>query len=193
MKKVLLLVLLFTGFFSYSQISFGPKHYGKPGKFGKETLDNFKKTTTIFVFSNVYEKEVYDNILKKSWGVTPYKIVAQEDFNPFDYQENYSFAQVAGFKTVKTTKMGSIVTKLYTYFDFSMYDFESINKKASKLNQKKLKKRLMVFFLKTKLVLPVLICFQIATLFILPSTNLWMKYLIPCSTIRFSTTILLEC
>lgn len=142
MKKVLLLILLFTSFISHSQISFGPKHYGKPGKFDKETLENFKKTTTIFVFSNVYEKDIYENILKDSWDITSYRIVAQQDFNPFDYQENYSFAKIGGFKSVKTTKMGSIVTRLYTYFDFLMYDFESINKKAAKLNPKKLKKKI---------------------------------------------------
>ncbi|WP_411030160.1 hypothetical protein [Spongiimicrobium sp. 3-5] len=150
MKKVLLLILLCTGFISHSQISFGPKHYGKPGKLDKEILENFKKTTTIFVFSNVYEKDIYENILKDSWDVTSYKIVAQQDFNPFDYQENYSFAQVGGFKSIKTTKMGSIVTRLYTYFDIFLYDFESINKKAAKLNPKKLKKKIDDIFTENK-------------------------------------------
>ena len=142
MKKHILFILLLTCIYSYSQVSVGPKHYGKPGKFKSGTLKNFKNSTTIFVFSNVFDKEVYEDILKNSWTVTQYKIVSHEDFNPLDYDKgNYSFATLQGFKRVKTTKMGSIVVSLYTHFDILMYDFESINKKLEKLSPKKIKKK----------------------------------------------------
>ena len=142
MRISLLTLFLLIFFYSHSQISFGPKHYGKPGKFKEENLNAFKNSTTIFVFSTIYDEKIYEDILKDSWNATPYKIVSLKEFNPFDYQGNYSIAKISGFKRIKTTKSGAALTRLYTFFDFFTYDFESINKKIEKLSEKKLEKKL---------------------------------------------------
>ena len=143
MKKYLFLLVVLTSLSLYSQISFGPKHIGKSSKFKKGILEKFKQTTTIFVLSDIYNEQAYKAILDKSWTVTPYKIVSHKNFNPFDYKEgNFSFAEVSGYKITKTTKMGSIVHKLYTFVDFYMYHFDEIEKGLSKLSEKKAKKKM---------------------------------------------------
>ncbi|OEK09886.1 hypothetical protein A8C32_10275 [Flavivirga aquatica] len=144
--KLTTLVLLFSIIFqSYSQISVGPKHKGKPGKFKKGVLDKFKNTETIFVLSDVYERDVYEEILEKTWSVTPYKIVEFEDFNIKKYLSNkYSIANLSGFKRIKQMKYGGTSTSLFTYFDFKIYDSESIHEELKKLASKKVssKKRI---------------------------------------------------
>ena len=96
--KILLLLITFQ---SYSQVSVGPRHIGKSEKFKKGVLDKFKSTETIFLLSNIYEKEVYEKILKDSWDVTPYKVVDLESFEIENYLSNkYSVAQLAGFKKI---------------------------------------------------------------------------------------------
>ena len=138
MKTKILLLLLFISFKSFSQISVGPKHTGKAGKFKKGVLEKFKKTETIFVLSNIYEKELYEKILSASWNVTPYKIIQSEDFILEDYlSDNYSIADISGKIIVKDMKYGGTVSRLYTYIDFKLYDDKSISEERNKLSQKK--------------------------------------------------------
>ncbi|XKW98112.1 hypothetical protein R8G64_06380 [Tenacibaculum maritimum] len=58
MKLKVLLLLLIT-FQSYSQVSVGRRHVGK-SKNLKRSIRKFKNTETIFLLSNIYEKEVYE-------------------------------------------------------------------------------------------------------------------------------------
>jgi hypothetical protein len=151
MKLKILLLLLIT-FQSYSQISVGPTHMGKARKFNKGTLEKFKNTETIFVLSNIYEKEVYEKILKESWDVTPYKIVDLENFKLEDYLSNkYSIAHLTGFKRItqqishdintRQIKYGVTGTYQFIYFDIIMYDSNAIFKELKKLSPKRRKKK----------------------------------------------------
>ncbi|MCD9611690.1 hypothetical protein [Tenacibaculum maritimum] len=136
MKLKVLLLLLIT-FQSYSQVSVGRRHVGKSKKFKKGVLEKFKNTETIFLLSNIYEKEVYEKILKDSWNVTPYKVVDLEGFEIENYlSSKYSVAQLAGLK-----RSGGGSTSLFTYIDFKIYDSDAIFKKLEKLSPKKRKKK----------------------------------------------------
>ncbi|MFL0121226.1 hypothetical protein V2611_05440, partial [Tenacibaculum maritimum] len=136
MKLKVLLLLLIT-FQSYSQVSVGRRHVGKSKKFKKGVLEKFKNTETIFLLSNIYEKEVYEKILKDSWNVTPYKVVDLESFEIENYlSSKYSVAQLAGLK-----RSGGGSTSLFTYIDFKIYDSDAIFKKLEKLSPKKRKKK----------------------------------------------------
>lgn len=142
MRIKVILILLFISFQSFGQVSVGPKHTGKSGKFKKGVLAKFKSTETIFVFSNIYDKETYEELLKDTWTVTPYKIVNIADFDIENYlDEKYSVAQLAGFKRIKQMKSGGTSTSLFTYVDIRMYDKEAITKKLSKLSEKKKAKK----------------------------------------------------
>ncbi|MFL0073925.1 hypothetical protein, partial [Tenacibaculum maritimum] len=106
-------------------------------KFKKGVLEKFKNTETIFLLSNIYEKEVYEKILKDSWNVTPYKVVDLESFEIENYlSSKYSVAQLAGLK-----RSGGGSTSLFTYIDFKIYDSDAIFKKLEKLSPKKRKKK----------------------------------------------------
>ena len=100
----------------------------------KWRFQKFKKsTTTIFVWSDVIEKEVYENLLKEYWTITPYKIISAEEFNLEDYRsDEYSFGRIWGYKKNKTTKMGSKVSSIYTYFKFSVYGKDKKSSKKSR-------------------------------------------------------------
>jgi len=106
-------------------------------------MSEFKATKTIFVFSTIFEKEQYEKLLAETWTVTPYEIIAAEDFNIMDHlDKNTSIARVTGHKKVKQMKSGGTATYLYTYFEIGMHEKEDILKKVSKLSEKKLKKKL---------------------------------------------------
>ncbi len=142
MKNKILLVTLLTFFFSYSQISVGPVHYGKAKKFNKSELEKFKKTETIFVLSSIYERDVYEEILKNSWTVTPYKVVDIEEFDIEDYlSDKYSIAQIKGSILEKQKGSGIVGTYLFTYFEINMYDSEKIFKRLDAMSPKKRNKK----------------------------------------------------
>lgn len=139
MKLITILLFLCFSFQSYSQISVGPKHIGKSSKFKKGVLERFKNTETIFVLSDVFEKEEYEEVLKSSWTVTPYRIVEFKDFELKKYlSDKYSIAQLGGFKRIKEMKYGGTSTSLFTYVDFNIYDSESIFEDLKKLSSKKI-------------------------------------------------------
>lgn len=137
MNVKLLFVLFLVIFQGYSQVSVGPRHIGRSQDFKKGVLEKFKNTETVFLLSSVYEKEVYEEILRESWDVTPYRIVELEEFDIADFlNEKYSFAQLSGFERVYHTKHGGY-SSLFTYVDFQMYDQEKIKKKLSKMSDKR--------------------------------------------------------
>ena len=47
----------------------------KSSEFENKRFDDFKKTTTIFVLNNLYEKKQYEEMLKSSWTITPFEVV----------------------------------------------------------------------------------------------------------------------
>lgn len=103
----------------------------------KDVLDSFKATETIFILSNAYETQVYDNILKDVWKVTPYKIVRIEDFNPLEYLDGkHSFAMLDGNVVMK--KSG---TYLHSYMSFFMFNQEDKLKEIEKYKKKTGKKK----------------------------------------------------
>lgn len=155
MKKYLILLFAFVSFAGHSQISFGAKHRGKPSDLKKETLERFKSTTTIFVLSDVLSTSEYEQLLKDTWTVTPYKLVSHKDFGLLDmYQKNYSFAMLTGFKVVKKEMGMTKSASLHTYFDVAMYDGDEIAEKLGKLSsdlkEKKKKKKVKAIFNENK-------------------------------------------
>lgn len=93
MRKLLFIIIPLLGIYCQSQITVGPPEGANPVFFLKKDIKDFKKTTTIFVFSNAFEKHIYEDILEKSWTVTPYKIIDYKNFNIRNYLGNeFSFA-----------------------------------------------------------------------------------------------------
>jgi len=131
MKKFFWLFLLITCS-TYSQISVSARHTGKVAKFKKEELQKFKETTTIFVFSDIYDIDVYEQILENSWDVTPYEIVPVQEFNILDFLDGkHSFATIEGYLKTISKSSGLEYTKLYMHFDISMYNSDEILKKLT--------------------------------------------------------------
>ena len=143
MRKFLFILFFITSFKSVSQVSVNRiNYYHKLLKVKDETFERFHKTTTVFIFSNLYEREIYEEILSKSWNVTPYKIVNIEEFKLLDYLNgSYSFASVKGntLTTQNMSKIGTSATYLYSDFEFFMYKDKELLKelKSPKIKSKK--------------------------------------------------------
>lgn len=129
MKKIFTVLLFAISVMSYAQLSMRTDK--------KELLDRFKNTETVFILSNAYETRVYDDILKQTWTVTPYKIIKIEDFNPLEYMDDkHSFAMLDGNVVIK--KNGSY---LHSYMSFFIFDHEDKLKEIEKFKKKTGKKR----------------------------------------------------
>ena len=142
MKLKIVLAFFLISLVSNSQISVGARHVGGKKSFSKGVLDKLKATETIFILSNVYDKDTYENLLKDTWTITPYKLISFEDFKIEDYlNDAYSFVELGGHIKIKEPKYGGgAITRLYTYIDFKMYDNTSIIEAKTKLSDKKWKK-----------------------------------------------------
>jgi len=131
MKKILfLLVTLCISTFSHSQIRVVEK---------KESLSKFKGTQTIFLLSNVYDTKTYEELLKDTWTVTPFKVIKYEDFNPQEYVSGaYSFVTLAGSR-VQTAQQSVYHSAYMHFFMFNTKAKEKELKKWAKKPEEKKK------------------------------------------------------
>lgn len=91
----IIIAFLFLSVYSYGQTALGYdfrnneiKKYDEDG-----TLKRFKNSETIFIFSNFIDKTQMEELLKKAWTVTPFKVISESEFNINNYLNgNYSFA-----------------------------------------------------------------------------------------------------
>jgi len=143
MKRIIVIGVCFLNLVSvFSQVYVGPSKTNKAKNFGNKYFEDFKKTTTIFVLSNIFKKEEYEKILKETWTVTPFKVVNYNDFDISNYLNGkYSISQLTGFKRIKTKESGLTSTSVYLSLDTRIYDTETISKKLGKLTPKKMKKK----------------------------------------------------
>lgn len=143
MKQILtLFIALFFLTNSAAQIASQQKLAGKLKKIEKSDFEHFKTTTTIFILSNIFDKEQYEKLLSEYWTVTPYKIVNINDFNRLDYMTpEYSFAELQAYALSKQ-KAGmqvfvkSIIAVIDVYF-IQTDKIESAKTALAKLNPSK--------------------------------------------------------
>ena len=92
-------MLIFRRIFSLSLfILFGLNCYAQVSYFAKESipddkLELLKKTTTLFTlqYKDYAELEKFDEAIRKSWTITPYKIIKPQELASYDTLTNYSF------------------------------------------------------------------------------------------------------
>ncbi len=74
------------------------------GKFKHDDLEDFKKTTTIFIIGNESKEEERKQIelaFKAAWKVTPYKVVSIDDGAEYKDKKGYSFFTSSTLKFVE--------------------------------------------------------------------------------------------
>lgn len=137
-RSTFTILFIFICVTSFSQISVSPRHIGGSKNFKKGTLESFKKTTTVFVLSNIYSTSEYETILNMSWKATPFKVVSLSEFNIAEYLDgNYSIATLEGYKkTMQTTTGVDKYSYLHAYIDIYMFDIERLNKKLESLKKR---------------------------------------------------------
>ena len=102
----------------------------KSSEFENKRFDDFKKTTTIFVLNNLYEKKQYEEMLKSCWTITPFKVIDLKDFKYEDYlSDKYSFCMMYG----NTMHFSDKNKKTKFLIHFYILDMDLVNKKKSKL------------------------------------------------------------
>ncbi|MBC7643076.1 MAG: hypothetical protein H7174_12195 [Flavobacterium sp.] len=131
MKKfILILMFLLTSIVSNSQVVVSQEIYYRNEKVTPENFKKFKATTTIFILSNIYEKEKYVKILTDSWKVTPFEVVNIDDFDFKNYlSDKYSFAMLNA-KSWSEPGRGPI---LFSAIEFFILDNVKISKKIEKV------------------------------------------------------------
>lgn len=128
-KNTILIIILLFGFVMQAQvaISMATGLNGR-SKFEKERFTAFKNTTTIFVLNNLYEKKQYEDMLKSCWTITPFEVVALDDFKYENYlSDKYSFCMLDG--STSNSQRGTL-TRFYLHF--YILDMDHINKKIKK-------------------------------------------------------------
>jgi hypothetical protein len=145
MKYIILFFTLFIGVSNYSQVAITPSYRGASEKFGKNEIEYFRKTTTVFILSNLNQKEEYEKLLKEVWSVTPFIVVNANDFKVNEYADgNYSIATLFGDISIssKGTKY------IHMNFLLKTIDSEGFNKDFVKLKKdnKKYSRKLMGIF-----------------------------------------------
>lgn len=101
----------------------------KASEFEEKRFDDFKKTTTIFVLNNLYEKKQYEEMLKSSWTITPFEVIDLKDFKYENYlSDKYSFCMMYGYTSVSQN-----VESTKFFIHFYLLDMDEINKKIKKL------------------------------------------------------------
>lgn len=88
-KRILFLSsLIFLSKISAAQVSY----YGNDAS-NKGKLSILKNTTTLFTlqYANYAEIEKFDEAIKKSWTITPYKIIKPDELASYNNLPNYSF------------------------------------------------------------------------------------------------------
>lgn len=132
MKKVLILITFIINYTLQAQITFSLDNYVGKTIISEKSYKTLKKTTTVFVLSDIYDIETYKEILKDSWKVTPFEIVNSKDFIFEDYfNPNYSFVNLKGVSV-----SGSNFSRLYFFLNLEIYDYGKIKNELNKLKQK---------------------------------------------------------
>ncbi|MCZ4224947.1 hypothetical protein [Pedobacter rhodius] len=89
MKKMLVLMMLaLPGLLAHAQVSY----FGNEAS-NSEKLRVLKTTTTLFTlqYKDYAEQEKFKEAIKKTWTITPYKIIKPEELARYDTLSNYSF------------------------------------------------------------------------------------------------------
>lgn len=131
MKKYLFILLaFFMVSVSLAQVAVSKNDMGRLAEFDKERFDKFKSTKTIFILSNIYDKEKYVQILNEVWNVTPYEVVSANDFDYANYlTDEFSFAHLQ----VNIGLSSTIGFHIEAYINFYYLDLDEINKKIAKV------------------------------------------------------------
>jgi hypothetical protein len=113
-KFLLVTISIFLTTQAFAQYSVAPLHTGRVQQFDDGVLTNFKNTTTLFVLPETIPEEVYQQILKEVWTVTPYKIVSYKNFDALQYADGtYSIAEV---RHASVGEMNKIFSLDFYYF-----------------------------------------------------------------------------
>lgn len=132
MKKItiLLVILLLNSITIIAQVAISKNAaLLKASKFEDKRFDDFKKTTTIFVLNNLYEKKQYEEMLKSCWTITPFEVVELKDFKYENYiSDKYSFCMMYGY-----TSISQNVERTRFLIHFYLLDMDLIDKKIKKL------------------------------------------------------------
>jgi len=139
MKKILFVVGLLLSSLTYSQVSVTTSKKMNSSELNSELVNNFKKTTTVFVLKDKYTKEEYTDMLNSFWNVTPFEVVLESEFNYQNYlSTDYSLASINFLFVNKSQgKPGSAANLAYFKLDLRVFNNEQIEKIKSKISKGK--------------------------------------------------------
>ncbi|WP_025144102.1 hypothetical protein [Pedobacter jeongneungensis] len=92
-------ILLFSLFITSATICKSQVSYFGAALLNSQKLEVFKNTTTLFTlqYADYAELEKFDQAIKKTWTITPYKIIKPEELAKYDTLANYSFFYFDGY------------------------------------------------------------------------------------------------
>ena len=105
MKRLLTMVAILYCWCAQAQLTVvtaqGPGPYTKTKR--EAFMDSFRHSTTIFIlqYRDYEQLAAYEQAIKRSWTVTPYKIIRPEELLSYEGKTGYSFFSFAAFYTGK--------------------------------------------------------------------------------------------
>ncbi len=98
MKKITLIIALFTQFLMLGQISVSLKEK-KVKHINEEYLENLKNSKTIFVFRDEDEENLDQLIssLENVWNYTELEFLSYDEYKTSEFTEDYSFFTIKGY------------------------------------------------------------------------------------------------
>jgi len=107
-KMIFLIAMLLTGMISKAQVSY----FGNE-KSNIEKLEILKNTTTLFTlqYADYAELKEFEEAIKKTWTITPFKIIKPDELAGYDKLPNYSFFYFDAF----TDKIDTIINSNIVY------------------------------------------------------------------------------
>ncbi|GGI22415.1 hypothetical protein [Pedobacter mendelii] len=87
-QYLIIAILIMTSAIAKAQVSYFGEEVSNSGK-----IEVLKKTTTLFTlqYADYAEKEKFAEAIKKTWTITPFKIIKPEELAGYDTLQNYSF------------------------------------------------------------------------------------------------------
>jgi len=127
MKKILCSILMLSASLTYGQIQIGSNEIptmNRPGKISSSSMNDFKKSTTIFTlqFKDYAKLQDYEKAIGKVWKITPFKIVKPDEM-PQYMKEGYSIFSFGGY-LVQRQGSSTTTSNMHLAYDLWLPDMK---------------------------------------------------------------------
>lgn len=133
-------ILILVSIFSMGQITVGDKFVGsRPSSLDDDVARQIKKSKLLFVAPEYIDKDSMKTVLQDVWTFNDVEVLDYKTFNKFEYVDgDYAICEFYTLRVEQDMRYsaGSFM-RVRSFFNFYIFDSESINEKISKIKSSK--------------------------------------------------------